>query len=263
MASVSTPAPRLGTAALDAYEPLAPFYDDFTATYAHEEWLAELERVARHHGASGQRLFDVGCGTGKSSLPLQNRGYEVTACDVSPAMVRLARERLALPAKRCLVADMRSLPAIGPFDLALCLDDAFNYLLSTADLEAAFSSIGKTLRAGGLLVFDVNTIATYAVVFGRDFWRHGETASYHWRGQAQLPPQPGGLFSAEIDVIRDGRPVGISVHRQRHHSPEVIETALRRCGLTHLATFGQSSGGRLSDSSDELSDVKLVYVVRR
>src|ERR671937_3292070 len=86
---------REGSPALEAYERLAPVYDLLTAGYDHPTWLGELELLARAHGLSGRRLLDLACGTGKSFLPMLARGYSVSACDISPAMVEIAREKVS------------------------------------------------------------------------------------------------------------------------------------------------------------------------
>src|SRR3954453_9117831 len=122
--------------AVAAYELLAPFYDLYTHDYAHEDLLGEIEAIALEHGLGGRRLLDVGCGTGKSFLPMLARGYEVTACDISPAMVERALRKVAGRA-RVVVADMRALPRLGQFDLITCLDDAVNYLLDEGELATA------------------------------------------------------------------------------------------------------------------------------
>src|SRR3954447_26327084 len=126
--------------AVAAYELLAPFYDLYTHDYAHEDLLGEIEAIALEHGLGGRRLLDVGCGSGKSFVPMLARGYEVTACDISPAMVEEARRKADARA-HVVVADMRTLPPLGEFDLITCLDDAVNYLLHDGDLRHAFSSM--------------------------------------------------------------------------------------------------------------------------
>ena len=136
------------TPALLAYERLAPVYDDFTDGYDHDAWIDRLEQIARNHGANGPRLLDVACGTGKSFAPLIERGYDVWACDISPAMIERARLCAGIDPDRVLVADMRALPELGAFELVTCLDDAVNYLLEVEDLVAAFAERGAPARPG-------------------------------------------------------------------------------------------------------------------
>src|SRR5437763_493918 len=120
------------------YDCLAPFYDRFTADYAYEAWIDAIEAQAIALGLRGWRALDLACGTGKSTLPLLERGYAVKACDISEGMVREARGKRPERADVFSVADMRDLPDLGQFDFVLCLDDAINYLLSDAELEATF-----------------------------------------------------------------------------------------------------------------------------
>ncbi len=61
---------------------MAPWYDEFTAGYAHEAWLRSIDRELRRLGLTGRRVLDVASGTGKSTRPLITLGYEVTASDV-------------------------------------------------------------------------------------------------------------------------------------------------------------------------------------
>src|SRR5919199_5459252 len=103
------------------YDGFGAHYDAFTAGYEYDRWLDALERLAVEHGLAGRRLLDVGCGTGKSFLPMLARGFEVTACDLSPEMVARASEKTPGDVD-VFVADMRTLPRVGAFDLVTCLD---------------------------------------------------------------------------------------------------------------------------------------------
>jgi SAM-dependent methyltransferase len=252
--------------ALATYEALAPAYDQMTADYAYDRWLSALERLALEHGLTGKRVLDVACGTGKSFLPLLERGYDVSACDLSPGMVAIARTRLRDPA-RAFVADMRSLPRVGPFDLVTCLDDAVNYLLGSSDLEAALRSMRSVLRPGGVLVFDVNTLQTYRTAFASDsVWEHGRQL-FCWRGMTAADADPGGLHEAVVEVFTRGaahhwtRTSGS--HHQRHHPREAVERSLRDAGLALRAVRGQSTGALLSREADEERHTKLVFVAQK
>ena len=252
------------TPALLAYEQLAPVYDDFTDGYDHDAWIDGLERIARNHGANGARVLDVACGTGKSFAPLVERGYDVWACDISPAMVDRARHRGGIDPDRVLVADMRELPELGAFELVTCLDDAVNYLLSVADLEAAFASVARLLAPDGVYVFDTNTLSTYRAGFALDAVFERPLAGAVWRGETAEPIEPGALCAAAIELSSlDGDRVVVSRHVQRHHPPSTVRQALSSAGLACRAVLGQSTGGVLHEGADEEAHTKLVYVAGR
>ena len=49
---------------------------------------------------TGARVLDAGCGAGQMTAELAARGADVLACDISPSLVDIARERLACPLRR-------------------------------------------------------------------------------------------------------------------------------------------------------------------
>ncbi|HEV7772504.1 MAG TPA: class I SAM-dependent methyltransferase [Conexibacter sp.] len=247
------------TPALLAYEQLAPVYDDFTEGYDHDAWIAALEQIARNHGANGPRVLDVACGTGKSFAPLLERGYDVWACDISPAMIERARRCADIDPDRVLVADMRALPELGAFELVTCLDDAVNYLLDAEDLVAAFASVARLLAPDGIYLFDTNTLATYRAGFAANATFERPLAAAVWRGETTEPIRAGALCSAAIELASDDGGA-ISRHVQRHHPEPTIRHALTSAGLACRAVLGQSTGGVLHEDADEDTHTKLVYV---
>jgi SAM-dependent methyltransferase len=252
--------------ARDAYGPLAAVYDLFTAHHRHDLWLDRLEALARRHGLAGRRVLDVGCGTGKSFLPLLRRGYRVTGCDISPEMLAEAR-RVAPAGVRLVEADMRDLPDLGCFDLVTCLDDAVNYLLGDDDLTRALTSMAGALDAGGVLVFDTNTLATYAGDYTRVQVVEGEDAFVCWRGEGvDEGPEGGRRACATIEIFRrtaDARwERERSVHRQRHRGRAEVERALGAAGLRCMAVLGQRTGAVLEEHLDEAVHTKAVFVAR-
>jgi SAM-dependent methyltransferase len=255
-----TPLPA--SQARPAYDALASTYDAFTADYDYERWLTVLHGLAAEHGARGRRLLDVACGTGRSFEPMLRRGYEVMACDISPAMVERATARLESSGGSAAVADMRRLPDWGTFDLVTCLDDAVNYLHSGVDLDAAFRSVARALRPGGFYVFDVNSLTTYRTVFSSSFTVEAGDVAFHWHGQASPGVAPRSLCGARLE-IQSGCSTSVTRHVQRHWPPKVICERLARAGLECVAVRGQSTGAVLSDRPDESVHNKVVFVARR
>ena len=249
--------------AFATYEAFAPFYDRFTADHGHEDWMADVEALALDHGLRGRRLLDVACGTGNSFMPMLRRGYEVTACDLSPAMVARARRKLA-GGGEVVVADMRSLPWRGRFDLATCVDDAINYLLSVADVVAALRSMRQALVPGGLLVFDVNSLATYRTGFAGELTLDCDGTSFRWVGEATELMPPGAMAAATIEVVEPhNEPIPIGRHVQRHYSIDEIRLACEEAGLESLEFRGLVPGGGLVPDPDEEIHTKIVCVAVR
>lgn len=243
---------------------MAPAYDDFTAHHNYELWLGNLLPELRRHGLRGHRLLDVGCGTGKSFLPMLERGWEVTACDVSPAMLELARAK-AGDAARLAVTDMRELPVFGEFDLVWALDDAVNYLLSAEEMGDALSGMRANLAPGGLLMFDVNTLQAYRSFFAEVQRVERGGRRMVWRGQASADTPPGTISEARLEVESTGNgaePVETHVHRQRHFPEAELLGLIEAAGLECLDVFGHGFDAVLKQPLDDLVHTKAVYICR-
>lgn len=253
-----------GPCAEGAYEAIAHVYDDFTAHHDYELWLGNLLPKLHLNGLRGRRLLDVGCGTGKSFLPMLKRGWEVTACDISPSMLELARAKTgnAVPLS---VADMRELPVFGEFDLVWSLDDAVNYLLSREELEKALSGMRDNLAPGGLLMFDVNTLQAYRTFFAelQQVERGGRRLI--WRGQASAETESGAISEAHFEVMPGdgGGDAETHVHRQRHFSEVEVREALATVGLECLDVYGHGFDAVPHQPVEELVHSKMVFISRR
>jgi SAM-dependent methyltransferase len=249
-----------------AYEQIAPVYDDFTAHHNYREWIDALLRLGAAHGLRGDSVLDVGCGTGNSFLPLLALGWKVTAADISPSMAELARVK-AGPGVRVEVADMRELPVYGSFDLVFCLDDAINYLLSTAELKRALCAIAANLGPEGVLIFDSNTLTTYRTFFGERFVVEARGRRLIWDGHSGGHAEPGqiseGVFRVEPIVPGTGPRITPEVHRQRHHTQSEIRDALAAAGLEVAGLYGCTTDGVPRQPVDEDSHTKRIYVARR
>lgn len=113
--------------------------------------MSFLDRVFR----AGDRVLDVGAGTGYYTTILARRGARVTALEPSPEMRRSLVSRLAAAGVTGVEPRDGRFPADlgvdGPFDGALSIG-ALNYV---ARLDQALAGLREVLRPGGWAVFNV------------------------------------------------------------------------------------------------------------
>ena len=102
------------------------------------------------------KIIDVGCGTGRHSIELTKRGYNVTGIDLSDSQLTRAREK----AKGAGVEidfqghDARNLPFEGEFDLAIMLCEGGFPLMETDEMNfEILKNATKVLKGNGKLIF--------------------------------------------------------------------------------------------------------------
>jgi hypothetical protein len=155
------------------------------------------------------------------------------------------------------VADMRELPLLGNFDLVLSLNDSVNYLLGDEDLLLALTGMRANLTKTGLLVFDVNSSASYQDGNSEVREVHHRGSRWTWTGRGEVAPS---VFEAEIAGDRLGEPIR---HLERFRPEREVREAMRAAGLKPLATLGMSEVDgevRLTAPPDEQRHYKVVFI---
>ena len=104
-----------------------------------------LEQIPR----SLRRVLEVGCGTGGFSRALANRGHQVTGIDLSPEMIRVARQRAGPNQDVTLVCCDFLAHGSGdePYDCVVSIAT-----LHHLELEVAVRRMARLVRPGGLMV---------------------------------------------------------------------------------------------------------------
>jgi SAM-dependent methyltransferase len=142
---------------------LAAEYDPLAGVY---EWLVPDQLVEPAGAAAafegviaalpaGGRVLDCAAGAGQLAVGLALRGLDVTATDISPAMVQRVRE-LAGRHGVDLRAEVSAWETLGqlrfrPFDAVLCVGNSIPHAEARSGRRAALSAMRAQLRRGGLL----------------------------------------------------------------------------------------------------------------
>ena len=143
------------------------FFDTYATKYDGEGFThnteAEIPFLQEHLNlAPGARVLDVGCGTGRHSVALAQRGCHVTGVDVSGGMLAQARERAraASVSVEWVHADAAKFSRPSSFDAVLCLCEGAMCLLGAEDdpLEhdlTILRNVFEALLPGGRFVLNV------------------------------------------------------------------------------------------------------------
>lgn len=198
------------TGVRDIYERLAASYDDRIPGYtALDDRFAatETEFVL---GRIGERdhVLDLGCGTGRFTLPIAKKAASVTGLDLSPAMLEQAADKAKLAGLdiTATCGDMTDLPFDNcSFDVAVSMLAIMH--VPAEQQQNVFREISRVLKPGGRMLVGVkNSIAErmgqvdrFATVDVTDV-EHSELV-FTETGQREDPRAPWHSFSPD-DLTR-------------------------------------------------------------
>ena len=155
------------------------FWDNIAERYAREpikdmaSYEHTLERTASYL-RPGMQVLEIGCGTGSTALRLASTGARITATDLSPEMIRIARAKPAPdPAPRFEVATAEALPE-GPWEAVL----AFNLLHLVRDVPAVLRRIRAQMAPGAVFV------SKSAALGSGPLWIRAVIPPMQWIGKA-------------------------------------------------------------------------------
>ncbi|UPV76631.1 class I SAM-dependent methyltransferase (plasmid) [Halorussus limi] len=187
---------------------------------------AEQKAVERYFTDPNASVLDVGCGVGRVSHLLDERGFDVTGIDISQPMIEKARS--LFPNLDFQVADIRNTTFnSGAFDYVVFSYYGLDYILPKAERVKALREIYRVLRPAGIIVFSSHN-SWYKPLrrVAGDFIEH------YFEGEKR-----GKVFSRyKIDSVPLGE-VEVYLSNPVHQWLQ-----LRKCGFTLLNVTGESEG---------------------
>lgn len=205
------------------FDTVAPVYRDTRHGYPDQvlRWMVETAGLAE-----GAAVLEVGCGTGQLTADLARYPFRLTAIDIGPAMIELARRHLP---------DAGVLFAVSSFEEFAASEGSFDLIMSgTAahwiDPDVLWTRSARLLRPGGWLA-----IASVGEVYDeplrsalRDAWVRRSADGGAWT-RTPLPTAAeriaaSGLFEPAVETIHA---------RRARLSPERV-TSLERTRAVYL-----------------------------
>jgi len=107
--------------------------------------------IAKHSKLGGNKLLDVGCGTG-SHFPYLKKWYSIEGLDIDPHMLNVARKRH--PDFTFHQGDMVNFNLSNQYDAVTCLFSAIGYAMTVPKLQSAIKSLAHHTKPGGVVVVE-------------------------------------------------------------------------------------------------------------
>jgi SAM-dependent methyltransferase len=145
---------RDGERSARQYDAMAAEYAADNAESAFNAYYERPAMVSLLGDVSGRRVLEVGCGAGPLTAWMVDRGALVTAMDVSPGMVRLARARLGERAA-IFVADLQA-PLSFAADSTVDLVVASLVMHYVEDWASVLREFHRVLAPDGTVVFSTH-----------------------------------------------------------------------------------------------------------
>jgi trans-aconitate 2-methyltransferase len=121
-------------------------------------WEYGADLVSLLNPRAGERILDVGCGTGHLAARIAESGSEVLGIDSSPAMIAQARQNF--PKLQFQLADVREFRATELFD-AVFSNAALHWI---QEAEQAAAAMSAALHLGGRLVLEMGAKGNIALI---------------------------------------------------------------------------------------------------
>ena len=247
------------------WDEYAPFYDWENARTLGRRDVPFWRRVARQ--ADG-RVLELGCGTGRISIPLARAGVPLVGLDRSEPMLaraRARRARAALGRRLALVrGDIRALPfPAAAFDMVLAPYGILQSLVRDRDLAATLQSVARVIVRGGLFGVDL--------VPDVPNWRE-------YRNRVQLSGRAaGGVHLTLVESVTQDRARRLTtfeqryvVRRGRRRSEHAFDLTFRTLSIRQMTRRLERAGFRIEAALgdydgrawDERADVWIILARR-
>lgn len=237
----------------------ADIYDQVVGRDFWGLWWRAFDRSVAAHGVRFDSVCEVACGTGEIALRFAAQGHEVSGVDISPDMIRVAREKCRGSGVRLEVQAMEELTLPEPVDLIVCCYDALNRLPTRAVLEGTLARFRAALTPGGHVVCDLATLRHLERDWGTGVRRAvqgGLESIWHtvWDPKARCLTVH---LTARVPGP-DGDPVPVTEHVAEYgHAKAAIESAAKGAGLAVVDVRDMLRWTRGEESSE-----RLFYLLR-
>ena len=227
------------------YQGFAEIYDELMDDVDYEGWADYYVRLLSIFGVRNGKICECACGTGNLTLPLHQRGFQMTGVDLSREMLWQAAQKarkqgIAMP---FVQQNMTALNLHKPMDAVLATCDGVNYLLTEEDLLSFFRAAWRSIRPDGALIFDVSTpYKLKHVLCERLLYEDREDLTYFWQNTWHEKSRTVDLDLCFFLKQKDDTYRRMEEHQtQRAWDPQTLKALLWKAGFRAVSFYGDTT----------------------
>lgn len=210
-------------------------------------------------------ILDVGCGTGRHSIELAARGYNLTGIDLSGSQINAAKQKAAaknLPVN-FLCLDARNLPFDNEFDAAIMLCEGGFPLMETDEMNfEILSGVSRALKNKSKFIFTTlnGLFPLYHSVeeFCSENSAEGN-ATYRSNTFDLMTFRDHNITEVEDD---DGNKLSLKCN-ERYYVPSEITWLLKSLGFTKIDIYGARLGEFSREHKLTTEDFEMLVIAER
>ena len=242
------------------YDLIAPLYDRVNGDVDYSLWADFIEEIIKreYRGSERELVLDLGCGTGRMTLELAKRGYDMTGIDYSVEMLDIARQNSyelgVSDMVLWLCQDIRDFELYGTVGVAVSCLDTINHLTSTADLYQCFSLVHNYLSNDGLFIFDINGKHKFETVYANESYVMEDEGSFCvWQNFYNEKSRLCDFYITLFEENEDGAYERYDEEqRERMYTLRSIKKALADNGFEFIGAYGDFDFTAADDSFDRI-----------
>jgi 2-polyprenyl-3-methyl-5-hydroxy-6-metoxy-1,4-benzoquinol methylase len=211
------------------------------------------------------KIIDVGCGTGRHSIELSKRGYNIVGVDLSESMLSKAREK----AERLNLKvdfrkhDARNLPFVGEFDAAIMICEGAFSLMETDEMNFdILKNVTKAIKERGKFIFTTLN-GLFPLHHSVEKFCAGNTEE----GNAEYGSNTFDLMTFRdhnVTVFEDDAGNKKELHcNERYYVPSEITWLLKTLGYGRIDIFGAKLGAFSRNDKLTTEDFEMLVVCQK
>lgn len=236
-------------------------YDQETFTHGTIQEVDFIESEISHD--KKVQILDIGCGTGRHSIELAKRGYQVVGVDLSESQIKRAKEKAKAQNIQIdfLIQDARKLTFNQQFDLAIMLCEGAFPLMETDEMNfEILQNATRSLKNNGKFIF--TTLSALFPLFHsvKDFINQNSVEGKSIDNNFDLM-----TFRdySTFEVKDDLNQIKVMSCNERYYAPSEITWMLKSLGYSKIDILGCDTGSFVRGRKLSTNDMEMLVIAER